>query len=63
MKINVNSDLLTAKECAKELGISISYFYQLKRKYPSLPYHTFGSSSRRYYYAQEVKDYLRMQFK
>lgn len=57
MKLDLDEGLLTATECAKALGISLSYFYQLKRRYSTLPYHTFGSS-RRYYYADEVKNFL-----
>lgn len=56
--MKIDSNLLTAKDCAKYLGVSVSYFYKLKKKYPDLPYYTFGENTRRYYRGQEVKDFL-----
>lgn len=56
--MKIDRDLLTATDCAKYLGVSVSYFYKLKKKYPDLPYCTFGGSTRRYYRGQDVKDFL-----
>lgn len=49
-------DFLNAKQCAKYLGISESYFYKLRRKYPGLPSYKFGR--RRYYKGAEVRRFL-----
>lgn len=59
--MKIDSKLLTAKECADNLGISISYFYKLRKEYPNIPYYTLGENKRRYYDASEVRDYLRSQ--
>lgn len=59
--MKIDSNLLTAKDCAKYLGISISYFYKLRKQYPNLPYYTLGTNARRYYDGAEVRDYLRSQ--
>lgn len=51
------SDFLTAKDCAKYLGFSESYFYKLRKNHP-IPYHSFGDGDRKYYIGKEVDDYL-----
>ena len=53
-----DKELLTAKECAKYIGISTSYFYKLRKRYPDLPYRSFGKDDPRYYYGQEVLEFL-----
>lgn len=50
--------LLTARQCAKYIGISNSYFYKLRKRYSDLPYHSFGKDDRRYYYGREVLTFL-----
>lgn len=56
--MKTDSKLLNAKECAKFIGISTSYFYKLRKRYPDLPYYSFGKDDPRYYYGQEVLDFL-----
>lgn len=56
--MKIDSSLLTATDCAKYLGVSVSYFYKIKKKYPDLPYVTFGKNMRRYYRGEEVKNFL-----
>lgn len=56
--MKIDRSLLTATDCAKYLGVSLSYFYKIKKTYPDLPYVTFGKNTRRYYRGEEVKDFL-----
>lgn len=56
--MKIDRSLLTATACAKYLGVSVSYFYKIKKKYPDLPYVSFGKNMRRYYRGEEVKDFL-----
>lgn len=60
--------LLTAKECAKYLGISESCFYRLRKRFPDMPYRSRYNGldphheGRRYYYGREVKNFLLFRF-
>lgn len=56
--MKIDSNLLTATECAKYLGVSVSSFYKIKKKYPDLPYVSLGKNMRRYYRGEEVKNFL-----
>lgn len=56
-KVTKQSDFLTAKECAKYLGFSESYFYKLRKNH-RIPYHSFGEGDRKYYVGKEVDAYL-----
>lgn len=52
-----NLDYMTAREAAKYLGFSSSYFYKLNRMY-HFPSHSFGAGTRKYYNAKELVDFL-----
>lgn len=64
--------LLTAKECAKYLGVSESCFYRLRKRFPDMPYRSryngldpYHEGRRyywRYYYGREVKNFLQYRF-
>lgn len=52
-------EILNAKQLQEELGVSSSFFYQLLKK--GLPYHQLDDKSRKYYFLDEVEDWLTQQ--
>nr|WP_283601095.1 hypothetical protein [Ligilactobacillus aviarius] len=52
-------EILNAKQLREKLGVSSSFFYQLLKK--GLPYHQLDDKSRKYYFLDEVEDWLTLQ--
>lgn len=52
-------EILNAKQLREKLGVSNSFFYQLLKK--GLPYHQLDDKSRKYYFLDEVEDWLTLQ--
>ncbi len=50
------TELLNARQVAKELGISYTYFFKLRKN--GCPYHQLGNQGRKYYVLKEVQDWL-----
>lgn len=50
------TELLNARQLAKELGISYTYFFKLKKS--GCPYHQLGEQGRKYYILSEVQEWL-----
>lgn len=55
------NEILNAKQLAEKLGISRNYL--LKMVNNGLPYHQLGKKSRKYYIFDEVKDWLKKDWK
>ena len=53
----VNLSYMTARQAARYLGFSPSYFYKLNRRL-RFPYHDFGPGTRKYYNAKELDDFI-----
>lgn len=49
-------EVLNAKQLIQKLGISNSFFYKLLNA--GLPYHQLNDNSRKYYFLDEVEDWL-----
>lgn len=49
-------ELLNARQIAKELGISYTYFFKIRKE--GCPYHQLGNQGRKYYVLKEVQDWL-----
>lgn len=50
------TELLNARQVAKELGISYTYFFKLRKN--GCPYHQLGEQGRKYYILREVQEWL-----
>ena len=50
------TELLNARQLAKELGISYTYFFKLKKS--GCPYNQLGEQGRKYYILSEVQEWL-----
>lgn len=50
------TELLNARQVAKELGISYTYFFKLRKN--GCPYHQLGERGRKYYILREVQEWL-----
>lgn len=50
------TELLNARQVAKELGISYTYFFKLRKN--GCSYHQLGNQGRKYYVLKEVQDWL-----
>lgn len=50
------TELLNARQVAKELGISYTYFFKLRKN--GCPYHQLGEQGRKYYILSEVQEWL-----
>ena len=55
------NEILNAKQLVQTLGISRNYL--LKMVNNGLPYHQLGKESRKYYIFDEVKDWLKKDWK
>ena len=49
-------EVLNAKHLIEKLGISNSFFYKLQKS--GLPYHQLDDKSRKYYFLNEVEEWL-----
>lgn len=49
-------EILNAKQLQEKLGISTNFFYQLLKK--GLPYHQLDKNSRKFYFLEEVEEWL-----
>lgn len=49
-------EILNGKQLIEKLGISNSFFYKLKKS--GLPYHQLDDKSRKYYFLNEVEEWL-----
>lgn len=49
-------EILNAKQLIEKLGISSSFFYKLQKS--GLPYHQLDDKSRKYYFLNEVEEWL-----
>lgn len=52
----IGKNILNAKEAAKQLGVSKSYFFKLVKQ--GMPYHQISSNSRKYYVISEIIEWL-----